>query len=75
VEEVISFYQKKHIIPRFYMYEPEKQGAFIDILKAKGFKLEEFSHPVQLWNRTQLDLAQTHDIQIEIVSEETYSDA
>ncbi|MBS2968193.1 GNAT family N-acetyltransferase [Metabacillus sp. KIGAM252] len=48
-DEVIRFYQSRNIIPRFYLYQLEKQQALITELKTRGFQYEEFVSPVQLW--------------------------
>lgn len=51
IKEVITFYEKKNIIPRFYLSNYEGQEGFVDSLKQKGFGFEEFESPIQLWKR------------------------
>jgi len=48
VDEVISFYKNKQIIPRFYIYNIEKQNQLLKELEKKSFKLEQFVDPIQL---------------------------
>lgn len=69
IAEVINFYQRKNIIPRFYLSNYEKQEAFITALKDKGFGFEEFESPVQLWKEN-VEIAVDPKVTIEKVTTE-----
>ncbi len=75
VDEVISFYQSKNIIPRFYLYNPAEQPALLRELKSKGFKYEELVTPVQLWDQKVVNLEDNDTITIEEVTEANYQEA
>ena len=75
VDEVISFYQSKNIIPRFYLYNPAEQPALLCELKSKGFKYEELVTPVQLWDQKVVNLEDNDTITIEEVTEANYQEA
>ncbi|MBT2682210.1 GNAT family N-acetyltransferase [Bacillus sp. ISL-37] len=75
VEEVISFYQEKNIIPRFYIYTPAEQPALLRELKSKGFGYEELPSPVQLWDQKVMNLERNDAISIEEVTEANYQEA
>ncbi|APH03746.1 GNAT family N-acetyltransferase [Bacillus weihaiensis] len=51
IEEVVTFYQSKKLIPRFYLSHYEEHQDFVDALKQRGFGFEEFASPVQLWTK------------------------
>jgi GNAT superfamily N-acetyltransferase len=75
VEEVISFYKKAHIIPRFYIYNPAEQPVLLSELKSRGFGYEELTGPVQLWNQKVIDLEKNETISIEEVTEANFQEA
>jgi N-acetylglutamate synthase-like GNAT family acetyltransferase len=75
VAEVISFYQEKNIIPRFYVYSPDEQPALLIELKSKGFGYEELPSPVQLWDQKVMTLERNDAISIEEVTEANYQEA
>lgn len=75
VEEVITFYQEKSIIPRFYIYTPDEQPALIRELKSKEFGYEELPSPVQLWDQKVMNLERNDSISIEEVTEANYQEA
>jgi len=75
IEEVVSYYQCKKIIPRFYIYNTENQQNLITELKAKGFGYEELISPVQLWNNKMVKLENNKEVTIEKVTKENYQEA
>ena len=75
VDEVISFYKEKNIIPRLYIYSPAEQPALLSELKSKGFGYEELTSPVQLWDQKVINLGRNDAISIEEVTEATYQEA
>ncbi len=50
IDEVVTFYESKGIIPRFYIYNPEHQGRLLEALAHHHFLTEELISPVQLWD-------------------------
>ncbi|WP_409252835.1 GNAT family N-acetyltransferase [Bacillus sp. SCS-153A] len=75
INEVISFYETLKIIPRFYLYNLESLTTFIALLKEKGFQVEDFMQPIQLWNNKVTELAINKDVTIEKVTANNYKDA
>lgn len=75
VDEVISFYRAKNIIPRFYIYAPASQPDLISQLRSKGFGYEELASPVQLWDHTVINLGENDAISIEEVTDANYQEA
>lgn len=75
VDEVISYYQSKKIIPRFYIYNIESQQNLINELKTRSFKYEELVSPIQLWNNQVINIQNSNRIVIEIVTEKNYREA
>ena len=69
IEEVISFYQEKQLIPRFYLSNYEEHKDFIAMLKEKGFGFEEFVSPTQLW-KTKVEIDKNPNVTIEEVTED-----
>ncbi|WP_226669352.1 GNAT family N-acetyltransferase [Metabacillus litoralis] len=74
IDEVVSFYQSKNIIPRFYLSQYENNQDFITLLKQRGFGFEEFSSPVQLW-KTKVEIEKSEHITIEEVTLENKREA
>ncbi|WP_226641490.1 GNAT family N-acetyltransferase [Mesobacillus subterraneus] len=75
VEEVMSFYKKVNIIPRFYIHNPAEQPALLSELKSRGFGYEELTGPVQLWNQKVVKLDKNEGISIEEVTEANFQEA
>lgn len=75
VEEVISYYQSKKIIPRFYIYNIESQQNLINELKTRGFRYEELASPIQLWNNQVVNIQNSNRIVVEIVTNKNYQEA
>ena len=74
IDEVVSFYQSKNIIPRFYLSQYENNEDFITVLKQRGFGFEEFSNPVQLWNK-KVEIEKIGNVTIEEVTLENKREA
>ncbi|TXC91134.1 GNAT family N-acetyltransferase [Metabacillus litoralis] len=74
VDEVVSFYQARNIIPRFYLSQYENNEDFITVLKQRGFGFEEFSNPVQLWNK-KVEIEKIGNVTIEEVTLENKREA
>ncbi|MDM5430933.1 GNAT family N-acetyltransferase [Bacillus mycoides] len=75
IDEVISYYQSKKIIPRFYIYNLESQQNLITELKARNFRYEELVSPVQLWNNRVIEIQNNKRVTIEKVTKENYQEA
>lgn len=75
VDEVISYYQSKKLIPRFYIYNIESQQNLINELKTRNFGYEELVSPIQLWNNQVINIQNNNRIMIEIVTAENYQEA
>ncbi|AXN39746.1 GNAT family N-acetyltransferase [Peribacillus butanolivorans] len=75
IDEVISYYKSRKIIPRFYIYNLEIQQNLITELKSKNFSYEELISPVQLWNNRVIEIVNNNRITIEKVTEENYQEA
>lgn len=75
IDEVISFYEALNITPRFYLYGLESLTSFIPQLKEKGFQFEDFSQPIQLWNKAVIQLPVNKDVTIEKVTTKNYHEA
>ncbi|TDX46350.1 GNAT family N-acetyltransferase [Orenia marismortui] len=75
VDEVIEFYKSKEIIPRFYIYNLEKQSCLQETLEKRGFSFEELLDPIQLWNSKVVEVENRGLIRIEEVSKENFYDA
>jgi len=74
INEVIAFYERKNIIPRFYLSNYEGQEKFVDKLKKKGFGFEEFESPIQMWTR-KIDIEPNPLVTFEKVTAENMQDA
>ncbi|NRF93810.1 GNAT family N-acetyltransferase [Paenibacillus frigoriresistens] len=75
INEVISYYQFRNIIPRFYIYNLEIQQKLISELKSRNFRCEELVNPVQLWNNRVIEIVNNNRITIEKVTKENYQEA
>lgn len=75
IDEVISYYKSREIVPRFYIYNLEIQRNLISELKSRDFGYEELISPVQLWNYRVIEIAENTSITIEKVTEENYQEA
>ncbi|UII54341.1 GNAT family N-acetyltransferase [Cytobacillus spongiae] len=71
---VKEFYQSKGLIPRFYIYNLEKQTNLLKELKFHHFKVEEFISPVQLWNH-QVTHSTNERVTVEYVTENNFQQA
>lgn len=74
IEEVISFYETRQLVPRFYLYNLDSLQNLIASLKENHFGYEELISPVQLWDKRIIELEPNEDVTIEIVTEENYED-
>ena len=74
INQVKSFYQKKEIIPRFYLYNIEEQEELLRQLIFYDFKIEEFIDPIQVWNGKVISSQSLAEIKIEPLSNENYDD-
>ncbi|WP_083248986.1 GNAT family N-acetyltransferase [Bacillus solimangrovi] len=75
IEEVTSFFQSKNLIPRFYLYDIEKQNTLILLLKSKGFSYENLVSPVQVWDGQISYKPVRSGITIEQVTKENYEES
>ncbi|WP_407271141.1 GNAT family N-acetyltransferase [Radiobacillus sp. PE A8.2] len=75
IDEVINFYQSRKVIPRFYIYNIDKQQKLLTALSKTGFQYEELISPVQLWNNQIAKRLSSDDITIEKVTSENYQAA
>jgi GNAT superfamily N-acetyltransferase len=75
IDEVLNYYQKRNIIPRFYIYNLEAQQNLIYELKNRNFKYEELINPVQLWDNRLPEIVKDKRTTIEKVSEVNYQEA
>lgn len=75
IDEVISFYKELNIIPRFYLHNLEVLGSFVTLLKEKGFRFEDFSQRIQLWNNEIVQLPLKQKVVVEKVTTENYEEA
>lgn len=75
IDEVKDFYQSRKIIPRFYIYDPDSQQEFVDLLKLHHFGFEELISPVQLWDQQISAQEKARDLSIELVTEANYQEA
>lgn len=75
IDEVVSFYQKRNLIPRLYIYDLDSHESLKRELEAFGFDMEAFTDPVQLWNKQVPAKENNPRITIEQVREENFSEA
>ncbi|WP_462413522.1 GNAT family N-acetyltransferase [Neobacillus sp. Marseille-QA0830] len=75
IDEVITFYQQKNIIPRFYLYNLENLSPFREELAANHFRFEELVHPIQIWNGQKPQHAPNYKVTIETVTNSNYHKA
>jgi N-acetylglutamate synthase-like GNAT family acetyltransferase len=75
IEEVVSCYQSKGLVPRFYLYNLDVLGEFISRLKANQFGFEELISPVQLWDKRVSEPSNLEDITIELVTIDNFPEA
>jgi GNAT superfamily N-acetyltransferase len=75
VAEVVSFYQKKNLVPRLYIHELHHQQPLLVELEKNQFQYEEFVSPVQLWNNQVASVADKPGVTIEEVTEENVQEA
>ncbi|RDI45685.1 GNAT family N-acetyltransferase [Falsibacillus pallidus] len=70
IAEVKEFYQSKHLVPRFYIYQLEQQQKLVAELKKEGFGFEELPGAVQIWDGKVRETEHRTDITIELVTKE-----
>lgn len=75
IKEVLSFYQSRGLVPRFYIYNLEVQGELISRLKANHFGYEELISPVQLWDKNIIESRILEEVTIELVTTDNFSEA
>jgi N-acetylglutamate synthase-like GNAT family acetyltransferase len=75
IDEVISYYQSRNIIPRLFIYNVEIQQNLLSELKARNFRYEELISPVQLWNQRVAEIVHNNRVTIEKVTEANYQEA
>ncbi len=75
IEDVINYYIPRKIIPRFYIYNLDRQQNLLSELKSKGFKYEELINPVQLWNNRVIEMDHNPLTTIEKVTDENVQEA
>lgn len=75
INEVITYFEAKDVIPRFYIYNVEIQQNLIAQLKNRNFGFEELVTPVQLWNNQVTEIDHNDCVTIEIVTGENYEEA
>ncbi|MGG5252483.1 GNAT family N-acetyltransferase [Neobacillus sp. SM06] len=73
--DAISFYQKRNLTPRFYLYDLDRHQRLLAELKEYGFGVEEFNDPVQVWNRRITEQENDPRITIEQVTEDNFTEA
>ena len=75
IDEVVSFYQKRKLTPRFYLYDLDSHQNLLSELAAYGFGIEESIDPVQVWNKQIVEVKKDSRITIEQVSETHFNEA
>lgn len=75
VHEVMAFYEEKSIVPRFFIYNVEKQQGLLKVLEARGFRDEELISPVQIWNAQSNIKENKSSVTVEVVTDENYEEA
>ncbi|MDN4524048.1 GNAT family N-acetyltransferase [Fictibacillus fluitans] len=75
VDEVVSYYENKNIVPRFYIYKIEEQQDLLRELNDRKFRYEEMISTVQLWNGKPVAKDRDKRITVEVVTAETYQEA
>ncbi|MEH6942866.1 GNAT family N-acetyltransferase [Bacillus sp. JJ722] len=75
MNEVVSYYKSKGIIPRFYMYNIDQQQELISYLIENHFDFEELVAPVQLWNDEISNIEKNKLVTIEVVTKQNYDEA
>jgi N-acetylglutamate synthase-like GNAT family acetyltransferase len=75
IDEVVSYYESRKIIPRFYIYNLDTQQNLITKLKLNSFGFEELISPVQLWNKKILEKENNERVTIELVTKNNFTEA
>jgi N-acetylglutamate synthase-like GNAT family acetyltransferase len=75
IDEVVSYYESRKIIPRFYIYNLDTLQNFISRLKLNNFGFEELISPVQLWDKKILEKENNEKVTIEIVTKSNFTEA
>lgn len=69
ISEVITFYEQRGLIPRFYVKNVEKDLLFLQLLKEQGFQYEEFEDILQVWTGNIISIQTDENIYIEKVTD------
>ena len=75
IDEVIEFYASKEIVPRFYIYNLDKQEALLFELRKTRFGFEKLISPVQVWNKQLPERIINDCVSIEKVNEDNFDEA
>lgn len=75
IDEVVDFYSKKNITPRFYIYNLDEQSKLIEELISYPFHFEELVSPIQIWNKEIKDHKRNDRVTIEKVTEVNFNEA
>lgn len=74
MEEVIPFFEKKGIYPRFYLYDQQNQQVLIEELESQGFRTEVLPSPIQVWKGELATVLDVEGIEIEPVTTANYEE-
>ena len=75
IDEVVSFYQKRKLIPRFYLYDLDSHQTLLSELAPYGFGIEKSIDPVQMWNKQTVEGKKDPRITIEQVTATNFDEA
>jgi len=75
IDEVVTFYKARNILPRFYIYNVDAQQELISKLKQNQFGFEELVSPIQLWDKEFQEKDHREGVTIEVVTDDNYSEA
>lgn len=74
VQEIVAFFASKAIIPRLYLYAPERMGPLLDVLGRHGFRTETLPSIVQVWQGKLAEAPPVPGMSIEPVTRGNYED-
>lgn len=75
IEETVSFYKKRNLVPRFYLYDFDRHQQLVHELKVRGWGIEVFDDPIQLWDHKLKVVAEDKRIAIEVVTDANFTEA
>jgi ribosomal protein S18 acetylase RimI-like enzyme len=75
IDEVVSFYHDLKIVPRFYIYNLEKQANLLAALQQANFKMEEWDDITQVWNNHVGSTVLPESCKVEEVTISNYDEA